>query len=62
MSLSIYDTHTHSLIGAHESEEKLLGQDRDYCYQEIIFTLSGFTFGTNSISEEFVGFYPLWLF
>ena len=39
--------------------EKLLGQERDYCCREIIFMFSGFTFGTNSISEEVAGFSPL---
>ena len=40
--------------------EKLLGQERDYCCREIIFMFSGFTFGADSISEEVVGFSPLW--
>ena len=44
-------THTHSLGRMSE---------RDYCCREIIFMFSGFTFGTDSISEEFAGFYPLW--
>ena len=59
-SETLYLSHTHSLIGAHEREEKLLGQERDCCYQEIIFMFLGFTFGADSISEEVVVFSPLW--
>ena len=40
--------------------DKLLGQERDYYCWEIIFMFSGFTFGVDSISEEVVGFSPLW--
>ena len=58
MSLSIYHTDSHSL--GHMREEKLLEQERDYCCWEIIFMFSGFTFGVDSISEEVVGFSPLW--
>ena len=41
MSLSIYHTHTHSL-GRVSEREKFLGQERDYCYREIMFMFSGF--------------------
>ena len=59
MSLYIYNTHTHSL-GRMSEREKLLGQERDYYCREIIFMFLGFTFGADSISEEVVGFSPLW--
>ena len=59
MSLSVYHTHTHSL-GRMSEREKLLGQERDYCCQEIIFMFSGLTFGVDYISEEVEGFSPLW--
>ena len=59
MSLSIYHTHTHSL--GRMSEREVVGiRERDYCCREIIFMFSGFTFGVDSISEEVVGFCPLW--
>ena len=59
MSLSIYHTHTHSLgnMGEREvvgtRERLLLSGDHLYVF--------GFTFGADSISEEVVGFSPLWL-
>ena len=59
MSLSIYHTLTHSL--GCMSEREVAGiRERDYCYWEIIFMFLGFTFGADSISEEVVGFSPLW--
>ena len=58
VSLSIYHTHTHSL--GRMSEREVAGTKRDYCCREIIFMFLGFTFGSNSISEEVVGFSPLW--
>ena len=48
--LSIYHTHTHSLGHISEREEAEI-RERDYCYQEIIFMFSGFTFGADSILE-----------
>ena len=39
---------------------ELLGQERDYCCQDIIFMFSGFIFGVDSISDEVAGFSPLW--
>ena len=42
------------------SEREEVGiREKYYCYQEIIFMFSGFTFGVDSISEEVVGFSPL---
>ena len=41
-------------------KEKLLGQEKDYCCQDIIFMFLGFDFDVDSISKEFVGFSPLW--
>ena len=35
-------------------------RERDYCCREIILLFSGFTFCVDSISEEVVGFSPLW--
>ena len=37
-------------------------RERDYCYREIIFMFSGFAtaIGADSVSEEVVGFSPLW--
>ena len=35
-------------------------RERDYCCREIILLFLGFTFGVDSISEEVVGFSPLW--
>ena len=45
-------------------EKRLLGQEREcvcvyYCHNTILLFL-GFTFGTDSISEEVVRFSPLW--
>ena len=61
MSLSIYHTHTHSLGHMSERGEVLSSErEREIEAVEIIFMFSGFTFGADSISEEFVGFYPLW--
>ena len=39
-------------------DKKKLGQERerDYCYKEIILLFLGFTFGVDSISEEFADF------
>ena len=43
------------------SEREVVGiKERDYCCREIIFMFSGLTFGVDSISEEVVGFSPLW--
>ena len=42
------------------SEREVVGTKRDYCCREIIFMFLGFTFGVDSISEEVVGFSPLW--
>ena len=43
------------------SEREVVGiREREYYCQEIIFMFSGFDFGADSISEEFVGFSPLW--
>ena len=60
MNLSIYHTHTHSLGCMSEREAGI--RERDYCCWEIIFMFSGFTIaiGAHSISEEVVGFSPLW--
>ena len=42
------------------SEKEEAGiRERNYCYQEIIFMFSGFSFSSNSISEEVAGFSPL---
>ena len=60
MSLSIYHTHTHSLGCMSERGEALLVCERETEDVEIIFMFSGFTFGVDSISEEFAGFSPLW--
>ena len=57
--LSIYYTHTHSL-GRMSDREEVGISEKDYCYREIIFMFLGFTFGADSISEEFEGFSPLW--
>ena len=59
MSLSIPNTHTHSLGRMSEREEARI-RDRDYCCREIIFIFLGFTFSSDSISEEVAGFSPLW--
>ena len=40
--------------------DKLMGQERDYFCREIILLFWGFNFGVDSISEEVVGFSPLW--
>ena len=61
MSLSIYHTHTHSL--GHMSERgEALSRERENKLLEIMFMLLGFTasIGAHSISEEVVGFSPLW--
>ena len=50
MSLSIYHTHLHS--------ER--NKERGCCCREIILLFWGFIFGVDSISEEVVGFFPLW--
>ena len=62
MSLSIYHTHTHSLGCISERGEALLVRERETEIVEIIFMFSGFTIaiGAHSISEEVVGFSPLW--
>ena len=57
MSLSIYHTHTHSL-GCMSEREEVGIRERDYCCRETIFMFLGFTFGVDSISEEFAGFSP----
>ena len=61
MSLSIYHTHTHSL-GHMIEREVVLSSQREREVVEIIFMFSGFTaaIGAHFISEEFVGFSPLW--
>ena len=63
MSLSIYDTHTHSLGRMIQREVALSSErKREREVVEIIFMFSGFTAatGAHSISEEVVGFSPLW--
>ena len=58
MSLSIYHTHTHSL--GRMSEREVAGtRERLLLSGDHIYVL-GFAFGSNSISEEFEGFSPLW--
>ena len=59
MSLSIYHTLTHSLGRMSERGDTGI-KESDYCYREIIFMFSGFTFGVDSNSEEVAGFSPLW--
>ena len=54
MSDSLFITHTLTHWGA-RVREKLLGQERDYYCQEIIFMFLDFDFGVDSISEEVVG-------
>ena len=60
MTLSISHTHTHSLGRMSERGESLLLRERETEDVEIIFMFSGFTIGVDSISEEVVGFSPLW--
>ena len=59
MSLSIYHTHTHSLGCMSERGEALSVRERETEAVEIILLFSGFTFGANSISKEFMGFSTL---
>ena len=61
MSLSIYYTHTHSLGRMSEIGE-YLSSEREIEAVEIIFMFSSFTasIGDHSISEEVLGFSPLW--
>ena len=59
LSSFLHITHTHSLGRMSERGEAGI-RERDYCYQNIIFMFLSFTFGANSISEEVVGFSPLW--
>ena len=42
-----------------EREEAWI-REKDYYYREIILLFLGFIFGVDSISEEVVGFSPLW--
>ena len=58
MSLSIYNTHTHSLGRMSERGEALLVRERETEAVEIIFMFLGFIFGADSIFEEVVGFSP----
>ena len=63
MNLSIYNTHTHSFGHMSERGEVLSSErEREREATEIIFMFSGFTatIGAHSISEEVVGFSPLW--
>ena len=61
MSLSIYQTHTHSL-GRMSERGEALSSKRERTAMEIIFMFLGFTaaIGAHSISEEVAGFSPLW--
>ena len=61
MRLSIYNTHTHSL-GRMSEKGEALSSERENKLLEIIFLSLGFTaaIGAHSISEEVVGFSPLW--
>ena len=63
MSLSIYHTHTHSL-GRISERGEVLSSEREReknCWRSSFLSL-GFTLaiGAHSISEEVVGFSPLW--
>ena len=60
MSLSIYNTHTHSLGCMSERGEALLVCERETKAVEIILLFLGFIFGADSISEEVAGLSPLW--
>ena len=61
MRLSIYHTHDHSL-GCISERGESLSNEREKNYGDHLFYLLGFTaaIGAHSISEEVVGFYPLW--
>ena len=61
MRLSIYFTHSH-LLGRMSERGEALSSERENKLLEIIFMFLGFTtsIGAHYISEEVVGFSPLW--
>ena len=56
MSLSIHNTHTHSLGHMSERGETLSVRERETEAVEIILLFWGLTFGADSISKEVAGF------
>ena len=43
-----------------EGEDTGARQEEDYCFRDITYCFGIFYFGADSISEEVVGFSPLW--
>ena len=62
MSLSIYHTLTHTQLYCIAEEEEVDGaREKEATAIEISsYCFWGFAFGVDSISEEVVGFSPLW--
>ena len=59
MSLSIYNTHTHSL-GCMSERRSCWDKRETTTIGRSSLCFLGFTFGADSISQEVVGFSPLW--